>query len=168
VNNQVSRLDYYIAACSYIAAAAGISVDLHLATATHMHEQIAAQTPSHRFHRSASTFAIAAQPDKHSPYKLATFPSQTSIAGSLAAHPIVNVELVAAIMAMLGAGGAILVTGNNTPPQLEEYFSTIITNATSNFPITVIKELKGGFKNYIPLSLCMHKACLNATRATDF
>jgi hypothetical protein len=31
----------------------------------------------------------------------------------------------------------------------------------------VIKELKAGFKNYIPLALCTHKACSNATRYTD-
>lgn len=33
--------------------------------------------------------------------------------------------------------------------------------------MSVIKELKGGFKNYIPLALCTHKACQTATRTTD-
>lgn len=33
--------------------------------------------------------------------------------------------------------------------------------------MSVIKELKAGFKNYIPLALCTHKACLHATRTTD-
>ena len=42
-----------------------------------------------------------------------------------------------------------------------------ITNTTSDLPIIVIKELKNGFKNYIPLSLCMHKVCSNVTKATD-
>jgi hypothetical protein len=37
----------------------------------------------------------------------------------------------------------------------------------NELPITVIKELKGGFKNYIPLALCTHKACLHATRSTE-
>jgi hypothetical protein len=37
----------------------------------------------------------------------------------------------------------------------------------SDLPISVIKELKAGFKNYIPLALCTHKACYNATRYTD-
>jgi hypothetical protein len=31
----------------------------------------------------------------------------------------------------------------------------------------VIKELRNGFKNYIPLALCTHKACSNATRSID-
>jgi hypothetical protein len=34
-------------------------------------------------------------------------------------------------------------------------------------PIFIIKELKRGFKNYIPLALCTHKACQNATRFSD-
>jgi hypothetical protein len=167
MNNQVSKPDYYAAACPYITAAAGVSVDSHLATITCMREQIAVQTPSHNPQRYAPTFTVAAQPDEHSPHGRATFPTQMPIAGSSTAHPSVNAELVAAIVAALGAGGVIPATGNNAPPQLGEYFSTTITNATSDLPITVIKELKGGFKNYIPLSLCTHKACSNATRATD-
>jgi hypothetical protein len=47
------------------------------------------------------------------------------------------------------------------------YFSKVMTNTTSELPVAVIKELKGGFKNYIPLSLCTHKACSNATCSTD-
>jgi hypothetical protein len=47
------------------------------------------------------------------------------------------------------------------------YFSKVMTNTTSELPVAVIKELKGGFKNYIPLSLCTHKACSNTTRSTD-
>jgi uncharacterized membrane protein YgcG len=106
---------------------------------------------------------------------MAARPHITAAAGvpadSSAAHPVVNAELVAAIMAILGAGGAIPatipVTGSSTPPQPGEYFTATITNTTSDLPITMIKELKGGFKNYIPLSLCTHKACSNTTRATD-
>ena len=37
----------------------------------------------------------------------------------------------------------------------------------SELPLSVIKELKGGFQNYIPLSLCTHRACSNATHSTD-
>jgi hypothetical protein len=44
-------------------------------------------------------------PDEHSQHKRAVFPAQTSAAISSAAHPVVNAELVAAIMAALGAGG---------------------------------------------------------------
>jgi len=29
----------------------------------------------------------------------------------------------------------------------------------------VIKELKNGFKYYIPLALCMHKVCMSTTRS---
>jgi hypothetical protein len=47
------------------------------------------------------------------------------------------------------------------------YFSKVMTNMTSELPVAVIKELKGGFKNYILLLLCTHKACSNATRSTD-
>ena len=59
-------------------------------------------------------------------------------------------------------------TNGGTPQPARKYFSQKITNAMSELPITIIKELrKGGFKNYIPLALCMHKACANVTRATE-
>jgi uncharacterized membrane protein YgcG len=145
------------AACPYIIAAAGILADLHPAT----------QAPVHVPHALAPTFAVATQLGEHSRRKHATFPAQTSAAVPLASHPVVNAELVAAIIAAMGAGGAIPAAGGSTPSQPAEYFSATITNTTSDLPITVIKELKGGFKNYIPLSLCTHKACSNATRATD-
>jgi hypothetical protein len=57
------------------------------------------------------------------------------------------------------------VSGSHPPTR--RFFSKAITNATSKLPLSVIKELKGGFKNYIPLALCTHKACENATRYTD-
>src|ERR1700728_4360255 len=44
---------------------------------------------------------------------------------------------------------------------------SLITNATCDLPTVVIKELKAGFKQYIPLALCNHKACSNATRTSD-
>ena len=47
------------------------------------------------------------------------------------------------------------------------YFSRVILDSMSELPLSIIKELKGGFRNYIPLSLCMHRACLNATCSTD-
>ena len=53
------------------------------------------------------------------------------------------------------------------PPLPRKIFSNPITNHTNDLPITVIKELKGGFKNYIPLSMCMHKACSHATRTPE-
>lgn len=58
---------------------------------------------------------------------------------------------------------------SSTQPRVpaRKYFSKTITNATSDLPLPVIKELKAGFKNYIPLALCTHKACLTATRTTD-
>jgi hypothetical protein len=52
-------------------------------------------------------------------------------------------------------------------PATQRYFSNAITNTTSDLPISVIKELKAGFKNYIPLALCMHKACQSAVHSTD-
>ena len=56
---------------------------------------------------------------------------------------------------------------SSSHPPTRKFFSKAITNATSELPLSVIKELKGGFKNYIPLALCTHKACSNATRYTD-
>jgi hypothetical protein len=50
---------------------------------------------------------------------------------------------------------------------MTRYFSKVMTNMMSKLPVVVFKELKGSFKNYIPLSLCMHKACSNATWSTD-
>ena len=118
-------------------------------------------------HISALTFPAMTQPNKHGQHRHGIFPAQASVVDSLATNPVVNAELVAVIIATLGVGGAIPATGSSTPLQQGEYFSTTITNAMGDLPITVIKELKGGFKNYILLPLCMHKACSNATRATD-
>ena len=44
-----------------------------------------------------------------------------------------------------------------------KYFSKVITNTTSELPMPVIKELKGGFKNYILLALCTHRACVTSS-----
>ena len=57
--------------------------------------------------------------------------------------------------------------GGQYQQQVAEYFLATIINTTSDLSITVIKELQHGFKNYIPLFLCTHKACSNATRAAD-
>ena len=54
-----------------------------------------------------------------------------------------------------------------TQPPKRKFFSHTITSTTSDLPLAVIKELRNGFKNYIPLALCTHKACANATRSTD-
>jgi hypothetical protein len=52
-------------------------------------------------------------------------------------------------------------------PAMRKFFSNAITDATSDLPLPVIKELRAGFKNYILLALCTHKACMNATRSLD-
>lgn len=49
---------------------------------------------------------------------------------------------------------------------MRKFFSNTIMDTTSDLPLPVIKELKAGFKNYILLALCTHKAC-NATRSLD-
>ncbi|KAF8801181.1 hypothetical protein BYT27DRAFT_7310713 [Phlegmacium glaucopus] len=79
----------------------------------------------------------------------------------------VNADLLAAISVALGS--AILnITPNVGPSQpSRKFFSRTITNTTSELPISVIKELKNGFKAYILMSLCTHKACSNAMRSTD-
>ena len=48
-----------------------------------------------------------------------------------------------------------------------KFFSQTILSTTSELPNTVITQLKGGFKNYIPLSLCTHKACNLAAKSLD-
>ena len=79
---------------------------------------------------------------------------------------VLTPELIAAIAAALGVGSACHQSVDAQPPT-RKYFLQAITNATCDLPIAVIKELKGGFKNYIPLALCTHRACTNATRSTD-
>ncbi|KAF8809631.1 hypothetical protein BYT27DRAFT_7241084 [Phlegmacium glaucopus] len=83
------------------------------------------------------------------------------------AHPAINADLIAAIAAALGSSASFPQASAQLPDPITQFFSRTITNATSELPIAVIKELRGGFKNYIPLSLCTHKACSNATRSTD-
>jgi len=89
--------------------------------------------------------------------------SQTSMASQYALAP----EVIMAIVAAIGLSGA-----NPTQPEkaqlpTRKYFFHAIRNATSDLPIPVIKELKARFKNYIPLALCTHKACLNTMCSTD-
>ena len=91
---------------------------------------------------------------------------------SSTAYPIQSSpDVVAAIARALGHNNDNQPQGTAVPSQplapMRKYFSKAITNATSDLPISVIKELKVGFKNYIPLALCTHKACVNATRMTD-
>ena len=60
-------------------------------------------------------------------------------------------------------------THAHNPAQLPDtpYFSCVILDLMSELPLSVIKKLKSSFRNYIPLSFCMHQACLNATCSTD-
>lgn len=46
-------------------------------------------------------------------------------------------------------------------------FSKKITSTSNDLPTEVIKELRAGFKQYIPLSLTTHAACVRATRSGD-
>jgi hypothetical protein len=62
-------------------------------------------------------------------------------------------KLIAAIARAMGQHGPTLAT---SVLPARRYFSKMITNATSELPMSVIKELKSGFKNYIPLALCTH------------
>jgi hypothetical protein len=78
-------------------------------------------------------------------------------------------KFIAAIAAAVSGITTNSVLPGNPNAQLapRKYFSHVITNAMSDLPLSVIKELKGRFKNYIPLALCTHKACLNVTRTTE-
>jgi len=62
---------------------------------------------------------------------------------------------------------SVLPGNSNAQLAPRKYFLHAITNATSDLPLSVIKELKSGFKNYIPLALCSHKACFHATCTTE-
>lgn len=93
--------------------------------------------------------------DSH-PHKLEPQPSQALSAPQYNLTP----DVMAAITRMLGHG-------DSSRPTTRKFFSNAITNNLSDLPMSVIKELKAGFKNYIPLALCTHKACLHATRHTD-
>lgn len=80
-------------------------------------------------------------------------------------------ENMAAFTAFLGAnGGNQAPSGSTQPhygPHTRKYFSHAITTTMSELPTSVIKELRGGFKNYIPLAMCTHKACSYATWSTN-
>ena len=94
------------------------------------------------------------------------YDSHIAQAPSMAQHGL-SADVIAAIAHALGQN-----TSNTSDPHgsqipTRKYFSKTITNATSELPMPIIKELKAGFKNYIPLAQCTHKACLNATRSTD-
>jgi hypothetical protein len=74
------------------------------------------------------------------------------------------------IMAITHALGQNIPNATSThagPSSSKRFFSKAITTTTSDIPISVIKELRGGFKNYISLALCTHKACQNATHSSD-
>ena len=76
-------------------------------------------------------------------------------------------DVLAAITQALGQGVPAITSTQAAQPSTRRYFSNAITNTTSELPMSVIKELKSGFKNYISLALCTHKACQYATRSTD-
>ena len=81
-------------------------------------------------------------------------------------------DFLAAIARALAQGSATssqppLPTSSQSLLPSKKFFSKTITNATCDLPASVIKELKAGFKSYIPLALCTHKACLAATRTPD-
>ena len=95
-----------MAVCLYITAAAGVFAHSHLAT----------QAPVYVPHVSELTFSVANQSHKHTQSKHnphnqcghTIFPAQALVAGSLVAHPVVNVELVTVIVTALGMGGAVI------------------------------------------------------------
>ena len=76
-------------------------------------------------------------------------------------------DILAAIAQALRQGAPATTFAQAVQSSSRKYFSHAITNATSELPMSVIKELRAGFKNYIPLTLCTHKACRYATRSTD-
>ena len=89
----------------------------------------------------------------------------------LHSHPIpqfsLTPDVITAIASALGQNNTGLARIDGGLPPTRKFFSHAITNTTSDLPISVIKELRGGFKSYIPLALCTHKACLNTSRSMD-
>jgi hypothetical protein len=82
---------------------------------------------------------------------------------------MISQELIAAIALAINKNSPFPINSESDIPQpsARKYFSNAITNATSDLPISVIKELRSGFRNYILLALCTHKACLNASHSSD-
>jgi hypothetical protein len=76
-------------------------------------------------------------------------------------------EVINTIAQALAQNSANTMPAHAGPPSTRRYFFHAITNAASDLSLSVIKELKTGFKNYIPLALYMHKACQNATHSTN-
>jgi len=83
---------------------------------------------------------------------------------------ILDADILTAVSMVLGTQTSrelLGMTDLRVPITRRKFFSQTIMDTTSELPVAVIKELQGGFKNYIPLALCTHKACLHATRSTD-
>ena len=98
------------------------------------------------------------------PYRYESQGPQERIANQYELPP----DVIAAVTRALARNNAIPSASQApTHAPTRKYFSKVITNTTSELPMNIIKELKGGFKNYIPLALCTHRACINATRYTD-
>ncbi|KAF8804542.1 hypothetical protein BYT27DRAFT_7169993 [Phlegmacium glaucopus] len=94
-------------------------------------------------------------------------PYNSASSRPLGSHPAISPDLLAAIASALGSTASPYIPNPETSQPVQKFFSRTITNTTSKLPIAVIKELRSGFKNYIPLTLCTHKACSNATRSSD-
>jgi hypothetical protein len=62
-------------------------------------------------------------------------------------------------------GAASAVPAGAVPPR--KLFSREVTDSVSELPPSAVKILKSGFKSYLPLSSCTHKACRVATRTLD-
>ncbi|KAF8814324.1 hypothetical protein BYT27DRAFT_7036661, partial [Phlegmacium glaucopus] len=94
-------------------------------------------------------------------------PFNSASSRPLGSHPAISPDLLAAIASALGSTASPYVPNPESSQPVRKFFSRTITNTTSELPIAVIKELRSGFKSYIPLALCTHKACSNATRSSD-
>jgi len=158
-----------IHACTLHACASESTQTVHAYTATPAHT---VQAEKHACLKPQTTLQLCKLTQSSCPMYNTIHKIAQTLAGVAsdqppASHPMLNTELLAALSSALGLGGTTQMTSSGAPQPVRKYFSQPITNAISKLPITVIKELKRGFKNYIPFALCTHKACTNATRATD-
>ncbi|KAF8229606.1 hypothetical protein L208DRAFT_1401928, partial [Tricholoma matsutake] len=156
--------------CMHTFQASAQTVHTHAATPTHND-----QAEKHAYSKTQTTPHLCKLAQGSRPmHSIAQTPADASSTQASnqtpTSHPMLHAEILAALSSALGLGSMTQMTqmtSSGAPQPARKYFSQMITNAMSKLPITIIKELKGGFKNYIPLALCTHKACANATRATE-
>lgn len=147
-----------------IATHAGPQTAMHAGSQIAMHAgpQIASQARQHgagRLSTAQASVQMPTQSDMHD--------SGQAVHTMIAPQFMLTPDVIAAILVATGSAGTNHLLAENAQPPARRYFLHVIMNTMSDLLISVIKELKAGFKNYILLALCTHKACLNASCSTE-